>query len=154
MAFLAGVLATLVLASAALVSVSLIARRRFGRHRAAFRCRIRSSGGWRRWGRARRWRLRRTGARWVNDVLLLQSGPLGLSVSALTARIAPGSGLRRLSSTEVKGLGHRPWALALRTDDGASLEVAAADVDRERLVGPYLTVALSGLPSAPHEHGV
>lgn len=161
MGFLAGVLSTLGLVAGGVIGGAVLARRRFARYPAAFACRVRRPRGRRRrWPVPRRegcrlcWGLGRTAARWVHDVLVVQSGPLGLSVTPLAARIGAEAALRRVPSREARGLGSRPWAVVLTTEDGGSLEIAVAEWDRERLVGPYLTVALTGLPSAPREHGV
>jgi hypothetical protein len=150
MAILLGALATLGLAVIALAGTSVVARRRFRSRPQAFACRVRTParGGRRR--RRRRWSRWRTRACWLSDVLLVRSAPLGLSFLAYAVRIAPGARLRPVSATDVRRLGPMPWALLLTTDDGP-LDVAVADGDKERLVGPYLAAALTGLPSAPHE---
>jgi hypothetical protein len=58
-----------------------------------------------------------------------------------------------LGSAEVRGLGCRPVSLRLTTEDGGQLEVAVAEQNAGRLVGPFLTAGMSGLPRAPHERG-
>lgn len=147
MAFLAGVLAALGLGVLAVALTSVVARRRFRARPQAFTCRVRRPRrGRRRWRQWPRWR---TQARWVSDVLVVRS-PLGLTSVPYAARIAPGATLRPVSSTSARRLGPMPWALLLGTGDGP-LDVAVADVDKELVVGPYLTAALTGLPSAPRE---
>src|SRR5690349_5787693 len=125
MGFLAGVLATLGLVAAVLTVAALSVHRRFRDAGGAFRCRVRtpSGGRRRRWHRWRRWPAPRTRGRWVHDVLLLQSGPLGLSLVPLAARIAPGAVLRPVSVAEARGLGPRPWALLLTTEDRTAVDV-------------------------------
>ena len=152
MGFLTGALTAFALMITALAAMALIARRRFRAAGGAFRCRVRTPTGGRR-RRWPRWPLRRTRARWVHDVFLLQSGRLGLSVLPLAARIAPGAVLRPVPEAEVRGLGPRPWALLLTTEDRVAVDVAVAETDRDLLVGPYLSAVLDGLPSAPREKG-
>lgn len=148
MAFLAGALAGLGVAVIALAAASLVARHRFGSRPPVFACRVRKpSRGLRRW---RRWPGWRTRARWLSDVLVIRSAPLGLSCVAYAARIAPGARLRPVPAERVRRLSPMPWALLLNSDDGP-LDVAVADADKELLVGPYLAAALTGLPSARHE---
>ena len=152
MAFLTGVLAALGTTLAVLAVRSVVAGRRFRAHSSVFHCHVRTArrDRRRRWGR---WPLHGTRARWVHDVLVLQSGLLGLSTTPHAARIAAGAALRPVSGQEVRGLGGHPWALLLSTEDGDALDVAVAEADRTLLVGPYLVAALRGLPSAPHEQG-
>lgn len=152
MAFLVGGLATLGPVLLVLGGTALIARRRFRSAAGSFRCRVRMPTGGRR-RRWHRWPLRQARARWIHDVLIVQPGPLGLSVVPLAARIAPGAVLRPLAAGQVRGLGARPWALLLTTEDRAAVDVVVAEADRDLLVGPYLIAALDGLPSAPREQG-
>lgn len=148
MVFVAGVLAGLGLAAIALAVAASMAGRRFRGRPQTFACRLRRTiRGRRRWRRWQPWRAR---ARWVSEVLLVRSGPLGLSSRPYAARIGPGATLRPVSAASVRRLGPMPWALLLSTEDGP-LDVAVADVDKEMLVGPYLTAAMTGLPSAPRE---
>ncbi len=49
------------------------------------------------------------------------------------------------------GWGATSLCLVLRLDDGRLLEVAAAARDRTQLVGPFLAVAIPGLPVGPRE---
>lgn len=152
MLFLAGVLAALGVVLVVLAVRAVFAARRFRDHLAVFRCRVRSLTRNRR-GERPRWPLRRTRARWIHDVLVLQSGLIGLSTTPHAARVAAGATLRPVSVRRVRGLGPRPWALQLSTEDGGALEIAVAEADRGLLVGPYLTAAMTGLPAAPHERG-
>jgi hypothetical protein len=63
----------------------------------------------------------------------------------------PAEPLRQLAHREVRGLGREVLCLVLRLDDGSLLEVAAAARDRTQLVGPFLAVAIPGLPAGPRE---
>ena len=146
MAFLAGALAVLVLVGACVGVAAWTVRRRFRRLPGAFSCRIRR-------GTAARLRWHRTRARWLREVLIVQSGPLGLSLTALALQIAPRAVLHPVTAHGVHGLGDRPCALLFRGDDGLPVELAVAAEDRTLLVGPYLTAALNGLPSARQEPG-
>jgi hypothetical protein len=91
---------------------------------------------------------------WVNDVLLIQSGLLRLSVTPVCPQLAEDASVVALGPVEVRGLG--PHAVALRLTDahGRPLVVATAARDRDALVGPFLVASLPGLPRAPREHGV
>ena len=135
-----------------LVALSAWSRARFGRRPEAFRCRLGRTGSVR-WRRKARWRLRTTRAVWVHDVLLVQSGLLRLWVTPVAATLAPGVTVRPVPVTEVRGLGEQPVALAVTDEEGRSLDVAVEEGNRTRLVGPFLTAALPGLPWAPREKG-
>jgi hypothetical protein len=151
--------ATTVLVLAAVVSsatvtllvLSVASRIRFARQPDSFRCRLGPPSPRRR--KRARWWLRRTRARWVNDVLLIQSGPLRLGVTPVAARIARDATVESLGPFEVRGLGWRPVALRLTSAEGRRLEVAVAEKNRTLLVGPFLTAIVAGLPRAPREHG-
>jgi hypothetical protein len=146
------IIAVVVLQLVALGAVSTTSRVRFARLPGAFRCRLgtpqypASSG-------ETRWRLRRTRARWVSDVLVVQSGFLRLGATPMAARIATGAVVRTAAPLEVRGLGRRPASLLLSVEDRGTVEVAVAEADRFLLVGPYLAAGLSGLPRAPRERG-
>ena len=147
MAFLSGVLVTVGVVAGVLAIVSSVIRWRFRRHPAAFVCRVRRPHG----GDRRRWQLRRRRARWVHDVLLLQSGLLGVTLVPLAARVAPGAGLRPVPATLVHRLGRRPVALLLATEDDGTVELAVRGADRDLLVGLYLVAAMHSRSDAPRE---
>lgn len=76
--------------------------------------------------------------RWVHDVLLITRGlalvrVLAIPVADLVDGPAPvgQDGLRRL--------GAAPVAVRLRTDDGATIELATAADDHENLLGPFVS---------------
>jgi hypothetical protein len=146
------VIVVVVLGLVALVATSVASRMRFARQPGAFRCRLGTPQHPRSPERTR-WRLRRTRARWVSDVLIVQSGLLRLGATPLAAHIAPDAVVRSVGGLEVRGLGRRPAALVLSLEDRSPLEIAAADGNRLLLVGPYLVAGLSGLPSSPRQHG-
>ena len=134
------------------VVLAVWARVRYARRLPSFRCRLGPPAA--RWRRDRaRWRLGRPRAAWVNEVLLIRSGVPALWVTPLEVGVASGETVQPLTRAAVRGLGHRPVALRLTTQDGGLLEVAVAEEDAGRLVGPFLTAALSELPKAPRERG-
>jgi hypothetical protein len=150
----AAVIAAVVLAGFALGALSVTSGIRFARQPGAFRCRVGTSPYSRmRMRYGRRWRLRRTRARWVSDVLIVQSGLLRLGATPMAARVASDTVVRTLCPSEVRGLGKRPATLLLDLEDRAPLEVAVAEASRLLLVGPYLTAGLAGLPRAPRDQG-
>jgi|SRR5215218_8444752 len=123
---------------------------RYARRLPSFRCRLGPPTGSRRRGRAR-WCLRRSWAAWVDDVLLVRSGPLRLWLTPLPIGVARDVTVQALGPGEVRGLGPHPVALRLTLRDEGELEIAVAAENADRLVGPFLTAALSGLPDAPRE---
>ena len=139
-------------AAGTLAVLSGLSRLRFGRLPGAFRCRLGPPSGWRR--RRAVWRVRRTRAVWVNDVLLVQAGLLRLGVTPVAPEIALQASVESLEPFEVRGLGPRPVALRLTTAAGRPLVVATSVHDRAALIGPFLALSLAGLPRAPREHGV
>jgi hypothetical protein len=94
-----------------------------------------------------RWDPRRCQAFWQHDVLLLRFGAQTL---ALPVRL-PEDSVRETLSRTPGGLGPFPVRLRLRLDDGRTVEVVAGAKDRARLVGPFLTAALPGMPAGPRE---
>jgi hypothetical protein len=149
--------AALVVASVASVLVTLAVlavwgRVRYARRLPSFRCRLGPpAAGWRR--RRARWCLRRSWAAWVDDVLLVRSGVLRLWLTPLAVGVARDVTVQALGPGEVRGLGRRPVALRLTLRDAGELEIAVAAESADRLVGPFLAAALSGLPDAPRERG-
>ncbi|MBB3084462.1 hypothetical protein [Geodermatophilus sabuli] len=142
-------------AASVLVTLAVLtvwARVRYARDLSSFRCRIGPpAAGWRR--QHARWCLRCTRAAWVNDVLVVRTGALRLWLEPLPVGIAPDVTVRTLGQGEVRGLGARPVSLRFTLLGSGELEVAVAAECADRLVGPFITAALSKLPNAPREHG-
>jgi hypothetical protein len=138
-----------------LVTVAVLTvwgRVRYARRLPSFRCRLGPpTVGWRR-ARAR-WCLRRSRATWVDDVLLVRSGALRLWLTPFPVCVARDVTVQALRPGEVHGLGPRPVTLRFMLADAGELEIAVAADSADRLVGPFLTAALSGLPDAPRERG-
>ena len=136
-----------------LAALTARARVRYARRLRSFPCRLGPpTAAWRR-GRAR-WRLRRTQAAWVGGVLLVRSGPLRLWITPLAVDVPREGTIQALGRRDVRGLGKQPVALRFVLAGARTLDVAVAAEDADRLVGPFLTAALSGLPDAPRERGV
>ncbi|GAA0911288.1 hypothetical protein GCM10009557_85600 [Virgisporangium ochraceum] len=131
-------------------TVLYVRRRRVVNADGAFRCRVRlTAGRCSEWPRLRhRWSRHRLSARWNGDDLVVRRGPLLLVRVTLRGRIRH-AGVHQLSALDVAGLGHRPVSIKLDLPDGSRVEVAAMDLDRTSLVGPYLAAALHDLPRAP-----
>ena len=133
-----------------LAVLSVLSRRRFGRLPGAFRCRLGPPSGWRRHRAV--WRVRRTRAVWLHDVLVIQSGFLRLGMTTVFPTIAREASVEALVPFEVRGLGLHAVALRLIAEDGRPLVVATSVLDRTALVGPFLTAAVAGLPTSPRDH--
>ena len=146
------VAACLATCAGTLAVLTALSRWRFGRLPGTFRCRLGPPSRWRRHRSA--WRVRRTRAVWVDDVLLLQSGLLRLGVTPVCPVISREVSVEPLEPFEVRGLGLRTVALRLTAEDGRRLVVATSVADRTALVGPFLAAAVPGLPRAPRDHGV
>ena len=144
------VLGAVVLVGTTVVVLAVWGRIHYARELPSFRCRVGPPSSRR---SDARWCLRRTRAAWVDDVLLLRSGVLRLWLTPLAVGVAREVTVQALEPGEVRGLGRRPVALRFTAHDGCEVEVAAAHEDSGRLVGPFLTAALSGLPEAPRERG-
>ena len=126
-----------VTATGTLTVVSALSRWRFGRLPGAFRCRLGPSSR----GRLRRaaWRVRRTRAVWLHDVLLVQSGLLRLGVTPVAPELARETSVEALGPSEVRGLGAHAVALRL------TAETAARSSSRPRgAIAPH-----SSGPSSP-----
>lgn len=141
-----------VTAAGTLAVLSQLSRLRFGRLPGVFRCRLGPPSGWRR--HRALWRLRRTRAVWLHDVLVIQSGCLRLGLTVVCPTISRGASVETLAPSEVRGLGLHAVALALTAEDGRRFVVATSVLDRSALVGPFLTAAVAGLPRAPRDHDV
>jgi hypothetical protein len=97
-----------------------------------------------------RWPVSTCRASWCHDVLIVRRGLVKVEIKPLPVR-SPAEPLRELRRREVRRLGPEVLCLVLRLDDGSLLEVAAAARDRTQLVGPFLAVAIPGLPVGPRE---
>ena len=145
-------LVAVLLVAATVLAVVLRGLVWYARQLPSFRCRVGPpTSGWRR--HRARWSLCRTRAAWVDDVLLLRTGVLRLWLDPVSVGVARDVMVRTLEPGEVRGLGARPVALRFTLRYAGELEVAVAAEDAGRLVGPFLTAALSDLPDAPRECG-
>jgi hypothetical protein len=117
-----------------------------------FRCRLGPPPSRRRSRRAR-WYRRRSWAAWVDDVLVVRSGPLRLWLTPLSVGVAGDVRLQALRRGEARGLGPHPVALQVTVRGAGELEIAVSAEDADLLVGPFLTAALSGLPGSPRGRG-
>lgn len=75
-------------------------------------------------------------AHWVHDVLVAKSG-LGLVRTAALPVAGVASAAHAVEPSEAKRLGERPQLVGLRLDGDAVVEVAAAEDDASKLVGPF-----------------
>jgi hypothetical protein len=139
---------SLVLTGAVLGRVVVLRRRLNGRVD-VFRCRVRVVQGTVA-GLPRRWPGRACRAEWKHDVLLLHRG-FGLTwAQPLDVRFAEDK-IEPLQHKDAVRLGRGAVALQLRLDDNAVIAVAAPSCVREKLAGPFLAVAVHGLPPGMSE---
>jgi hypothetical protein len=84
-------------------------------------------------------------AEWTHDVLVLYRGFSLSWAQPLAVRIAEDL-IEPAGSAQKRRLGAGAVQLRLRLDDGAVIAVAAPARARERLAGPFLAIAVDGLP--------
>jgi hypothetical protein len=84
-------------------------------------------------------------AMWAHDVLLLHRRFLLPWSQPLAARVAE-SLIEPAGSAEEDRLGIGAIQLRLRLDDDSLVAVAAPEWARERLAGPFVAIAVQGLP--------
>jgi hypothetical protein len=136
-----GVLGAMLIALLALLGVDLVvvvallavvaARKQWvKRQPGAFRGAIRVTDG-EVAGLSAKWR--RGYGRWVRDTLVWTKAPLLFRNEVLAADRLDDGGPER--AVHVKRLGDQPLAILLRTDGGATVELAAREEDRARVVG-------------------
>ncbi len=124
-------------------------RRRFQEYGDAFRCRLRvqdfRSAIWPALGR--RW-CRPMWALWDDDVLVVRRGPV-LARPILLRTQPYVDGVHSLLGEAPRRCGPGPIGVVLKIWDGSRIEIAASDLNRMLMVGPYLTAAINDLPPAP-----
>jgi hypothetical protein len=123
------------------LGASLLSRRSFKRRNGVFPVKLRVVSGEAATLKTS-WPRRPGYARWVHDVLLVQHGLAllrteALAVADVTHTISPSG------ADDLRGLGDAPLVMTLELDGGASVELAAASVDRGTMVGPF------GVPTDP-----
>lgn len=143
-----------VAAASALLMLTLIgwcARARFARDHSSFACRTaRLSSRW--WHRdGLHWRLLRSRAAWVDNVLVIRSGPLSLRTLTIPVFLPPKTRIEDEMPSTVHWLGSCPQSLWIERDDGTPIKIAVRERDRTKLAGPFLVAAIAGLPAARRE---
>lgn len=133
------VLATLVVAQWAALTVLLLRVRRLRRLPDTFRCRARDPRALARGSGLGRFS-RLGWASWVHGVLLVRIGRLG-RIDVLPVRFPEGS-VTSTSADEAKGLGPAPVSVLLRLDDDRLVEVAAPHEARDLVAGPFLAACV------------
>jgi hypothetical protein len=141
---LACLLLTCVLVLAAVLVRAIVLRRRLVQSLQVFPCTVRVLRG-----TAPRLPDRIGGcacsAEWTHDVLLLHRGYFLSWAQPLAVRIAEDL-IEPAGSAQERRLGAGAVQLRLRLDDDAVIAVAAPAWARERLAGPFLTIAAHRLP--------
>ena len=121
---------------AGVVLGALYSRHRFKQAPAVFRCKVRLVAGTvsslkTTWGRAPAY------GRWVHDVLLVNQGLALVRVLPIpVVQVVAGP-----NAAAVKRLGPAPRVLSLRVDGGSTIELAAAEPDELRMLGPFAGAA-------------
>jgi hypothetical protein len=126
-------------------AVGLYHRAQFRRIAPTFRAKVRSPR-YAGCGAMPEWPRRTVRAVWLKDVLLVHDGIVRPRVRALTPCAAERA-VVHTTRMEVRRLGADPLVLRLRLDGGGVAEVAARDEDVDALVGPFVTAAVTALPS-------
>jgi hypothetical protein len=152
MRYVADVIIGSLVACSALIVVALWNRTRFGKDPAAFVCRAArlSRRGWQRDGL--RWGWLRTRAKWVNDVLIVQSGPLWMRSLTIAVSLPKGAQIETEPPSTVRRLGPRPQSLWIDCSEVMPLKIAVREQDRTKLAGPFVAAAIGGLPSPPRRN--
>jgi hypothetical protein len=135
-----------------LTVLALWGRIRFTKDYSTFTCRTaRLSTKW--WHRdGMRWRLLRARAAWVDSVLVIRNGPVSLRTVTIAVSLPAKARIEEESPSTVRLLGSCPQSLWIERDDGTPIKIAARKRDRTKLAGPFLAVAIAGLPAARREH--
>jgi hypothetical protein len=152
MRYLADVIIGVLSACTALILVAVWTRCRFARDRSSFACRT-ARLSWRWWHRdGLRWNWWRTRAKWVNDVLVVQSGLLWMRTLTVPVALPRGTQIEAEARSTVRRLGARPQSLWIERGDGTPLKIAVRGQDRTKLAGPFLAAAIAGLPAPPRRN--
>ena len=123
-------------------------RVRFARDRSAFRCRVALMGPTWTSRHYPHWSRLKTRAKWVDDVLVIQAGPLWSRTLRIPVHLPLDTQIHDETRGTIRRLGAHPQSLLVGQDGCAAL-VAVRATDRTCLVGPFLAAAVAGLPSAP-----
>ena len=152
MRYVADVIIGLLSACLALVLVGLSNLIRFANDPASFVCRAArlTRHGWQR--DRMRWGWLRTRAKWVNDVLILQSGPLWMRSVTIAVVLPKGAQIEAEPPSSVRRLGPRPQSLWIECGDVLPLKIAVREPDRTKLAGPFVAAAIGGLPTPPRRN--
>jgi|tagenome__1003787_1003787.scaffolds.fasta_scaffold20626802_2 hypothetical protein len=147
MPFLAVALVDLAIV-AALVGGAWIANRlRFARDRSTFPCRLAAVGAPASSRICPHWLHLKTRAKWQGDVLVVQAGLLYAQTLPLAVRLPIEARIQEEPRGSVHRLGAHPQSLVFERDDAAALKIAVRQCDRTALAGPFLAVAIAGLPA-------
>jgi len=152
MRYVADVIIGSLSACLALILVALSNRIRFARDPSSFACRAArlTRRGWQRDGL--RWGWLRTRAKWVNDVLVIQSGLLWMRSLAVAVTLPKGVQIEAEPRSTVRRLGARPQSLWIDCGDVLPLKIAVREQDRTKLAGPFVAAAIGGLPTPPRRN--
>lgn len=130
--------AALLMSAAAVMLVTLRARRRTARLRNAFRCKIAVAA--RPGDPAVHWPRQTCYGLWVHDVLVLFSGLARTKAQTYAVHFAEGA--VETSPMRVKGLGPWPVMLAMQLDDGRHALLAADRAAGALVAGPFLAALM------------
>ncbi|MFL6160797.1 MAG: hypothetical protein ACJ74U_01085 [Jatrophihabitantaceae bacterium] len=143
------ILLDLTIVAALVGAVAVWNRLRFVWDRSSFRCRLAPLGARSAAECCPRWSRLKTRAKWRADILELQVGPLWAQTLTIPVRLSLLASIEDEPRWAHCRLGVHPQSLVIERDGASSLKVSVRQRDRTRLAGPFLTVALVGLPSPP-----
>jgi len=152
MRYLADMIIGLLSAGLAVVLIASWNRRRFARDSSSFVCRTaRLSRRW--WHRdGLHWGWLRTRAKWVSDVLVIQSGLLRMRSLTVAVVLPKGTQIEAEARSTVRRLGPRPQSLWIDCGVVTPLKIAVRGQDRSKLAGPFVAAAIGGLPAPPRRN--
>lgn len=136
---------------AAVLGHLVATRQRLVKRAGLFRCKVRVESG-KVPHLSSRWPRRVAVAEWRHDVLVLHCGFWLISANPLAVRFAEDV-IEPVPPASKVRLGPGPVMLALRLDDDSVITVSTPAQAREKLAGPFLAIAVQGLPPATSERG-
>src|SRR4051812_34874694 len=147
MPFLLVALVDLAIAAALVGAAWVWNRLRFARDRSSFPCRLAPVGARASSRVCPHWLHLKTRAKWQGDALSIQAGLLYAQTLTIAVRLPIDARIQEEPRGSVHRLGAHPQSLVFERDDASALKIAVRQGDRTVLAGPFLAVAIAGLPA-------